>query len=247
MTASAVKIYTQESVATSADLRESTRDSSYRIRELVYAATQAENNISLVYKETLRSILSLFSSFKIIDYENKAQSIKCIHANPERPIAKLIQEDNIILPIISVAQPSSAADTKKTKYVPLIVTESVWDDRAQRARRVVSLVPRPLNIKYKITLMTKYKSDLDQLSEQIYLLFNPSTTLITRYANNVKVIMNEETPEGSMEVSDREDRVLVKGFNITVETYVPTPKFIFSSTGQIERFYNDVKLTEDIV
>jgi hypothetical protein len=66
--------------------------------------------------------------------------------------------------------------------------------------------------------------------------------LQTSIANNTKAFLTEEANESSVEIGDREDRVLMRGFTITVETYVPTPKFVFSSTGKIERFYNEVKL-----
>jgi hypothetical protein len=146
------------------------------------------------------------------------------------------------LPIISVAQPATTINTERQKYFPIIVSEAIWDDRAQRARRVVSLAPRPIDISYKITIFSKYASDMGQLTEQIYSLFNPSFELQTSIANNTKAFLTEEANESSVEIGDREDRVLMRGFTITVETYVPTPKFVFSSTGKIERFYNEVKL-----
>ena len=241
MSASGIKTLIVESVGTSADLI-SGKDASYRVRELIFEASKAENNISLVYRDTLRAMLDLFSGFKIVDAEDNIRAVKCIHANQERSIAKLVQEDNLILPLVSIAQPITTLDTDRQKYFPMIVSEAFWDDRIQRARRVVSLAPKPVNISYKITLLSKYKSDLDQLTEQVYLLFNPAYELQTSYANNTKAVLLEESDESSLDVGDREDRILMRGFTVTVETYIPTPKFVFSSTGKIERFYNDIKL-----
>jgi hypothetical protein len=241
MSASGIRTYVLESVGTSADFAPA-KDASYRVRELIFEASKAENNISLVYRDTLRSIRDLFSGFKLIDSEGNIRKVNCIYANPERSIAKIVQEDNLILPIISVAQPATTINTERQKYFPIIVSEAIWDDRAQRARRVVSLAPRPIDISYKITIFSKYASDMGQLTEQIYSLFNPSFELQTSIANNTKAFLTEEANESSVEIGDREDRVLMRGFTITVETYVPTPKFVFSSTGKIERFYNEVKL-----
>lgn len=245
MTASAIETRLFESVATSADLIPG-KDASYRVRELIFEASKAENNISLVYKDTLRAIRDLFSGFKIVDSESNIRAVKCIHANQERSVAKIVQEDNLILPILSVAQPVTNLNNERQKYFPMIVSESIWDDRIQRARRVVSLAPRPVDISYKITVMAKYKSDLDQLTEQIYLLFNPTYELQTIFANNTKAILVEESNESTVEMADREDRALMRSFTIKVETYIPTPKFIFSSTGKIERFYHDIKLVKGI-
>lgn len=222
------------------------KDSSYRIREYLLQATNAENNISLVYRDTLRSMRSLFSRLHIIDSEQKLQSVKCVTANQERSIAKLLQEENIILPLISVAQPNTTANTNRRKYVPLVVSESAWDDRFQRAKRVVSLAPKPVDLTYKISIFAKYKNDLDQLSEQVYLLFNPSHELQTSISNNTKAVLVEESPESSVEVADREDRILTKSFTISVETYIPSPKFVFSSTGKIERFNTDSNVVKEM-
>ena len=54
------------------------------------------------------------------------------------------------------------------------MSEKVWDEDQQRALRVISLAPRPVTGSYDINIWSKYKSDSDQLSEQIRLLFNPS-------------------------------------------------------------------------
>jgi hypothetical protein len=222
------------------------KSSSYRIREYLEQASSAENNISLVYRDTLRSMRSLFSRLNVINSDESLQAVKCITANQERSIAKIIQEENIILPLISVSQPTTVAKPDRRKYVPLIVSESKWDDRRQRASRIISLAPKPVDISYKISVFTKYKNDLDQLSEQIYLLFNPSCELQTSFANNTKAVLVEETNESALEVADREDRVLTKSFTITVETYIPSPKFVFSSTGKIERFNTDSNVVEEM-
>ena len=219
---------------------------SYRIRELIAKASEPENNISFVYKDTLRAILKLFSGLNVINSEEELELIKCIYANPERAIAKLNQEDNLILPIISVSQPTTNINQEKQKYVPMIVSESIWDDRAQRARRIVSLAPKPVDITYKVTILSKYKSDLDQITEQIYLLFNPSCDLVTSFANNTKAILTEELNESTVETADKEDRILMRSFTVKVETYIPNPKFVFSSTGEIERFYYNVEVSEEI-
>lgn len=245
MSVSGINTRLVESAADSIKL-DTGKDASYRIRELIFEASKAENNISLVYKDTLRSIRDLFSGFKVVDFEDKVRTVKCIHANQERSIAKMIQEDNLILPIISVAQPTTALNTDRQKYFPMIVSESIWDDRAQRAKRVVSLAPRPVDISYKITILSKYKSDLDQITEQIYLLFNPTYELQTSFANNTKAFLEQEDDESSVDVGDREDRILLRSFTIKVETYIPTPKFLITSTGKIERFYNEITVVKEI-
>lgn len=212
------------------------RSANYRIRELIFEATKDGTNISHVYKETLRSLIDLFNGYSVINGVEEVKRVRAIHANPERPVAKQIQEDNLILPIISVNQPTTVNNTDRAKYFPMVVEEAIWDDKRQRAQRVVSLVPRPIDIEYKITVWAKYKADLDQITEQIYLTFNPGWELPLPYSNTTKVFLISESDVSEVETADREDRVLRRAFTLEVQTYVPSPKFLFTSTGKIEKF-----------
>jgi len=41
---------------------------------------------------------------------------------------------------------------------------------------------------------------------------------------------------GSMTAITKEDRILKKTLNIVLRTYIPSPKFLITSTGEIEEF-----------
>lgn len=205
-------------------------------RELISLSSSKGKDISLVYRELLRSIIFNFSQFSVIDEENKNVTVQCIHANPERAIAKVTQENSLILPILSIHQPSSNRDSKRQKYKPLVVSEKYWDEKKQRAVRIVSLVPVSIEIQYEVTAWAKYKNDLDQITEQIHSLFNPDLEVTTPFASNIKLFIREEVVDPSFLVGDREDRVLRRTFKINTSTYIPSPKFILTSTGKIEDF-----------
>lgn len=222
------------------------KSASYRVRELVHEATKSDTNISSVYKDTLRCIRDLFSQFHYIDYEGKVTQVKAIHANPERPIAKMVQQDNLVLPIISVGQPRTVISPERRKYLPLVVEESFWVDKIQKAVRVVSLVPKPIDIVYSISIWSKYKEDLDQITEQIHSTFNPGYELQTTISNNTKAFLEEEVDDSTVAVGDKEDRILRRKFTVMVQTYVPSPKFIFSSTGKLEKFNAEAYLVSEI-
>jgi hypothetical protein len=222
------------------------KSANYRIRELVSEASKHDSNISLVYKDTLRSMLDLFGKFYIVDYEGKLRHINSIHANPERPVAKMVQEDNLVLPIISVAQPRTSISPERRKYFPLVVIDTIWDEIKQRAFRVVGLAPKPIDIEYRISVWSKYKNDLDQITEQIHSTFNPGFELQTSISNNTKAFLDDETDDTVVQVGDREDRLLKRSFTVKVETYVPSPKFLFSATGKLERFNLEGNIVDDI-
>jgi|LakMenEpi03Aug12_release.lakeMendotaPanAssembly.Ray.scaffolds.fasta_scaffold14120_8 hypothetical protein len=203
-------------------------------RILIALSVSKSKDISLVYKELLRSVINKFSQLATIDEELNTVEIKCIHANPERAVAKLTQEDNLTLPIISVHQPTSKRDDSRQRYKPMVVSEKYWDDKKQRAIRLVSLVPSPIDIEYELTAWAKYKNDLDQITEQIHSMFNPDLEIVTPFATNIKLFIEQEQVDPSFIVGDREDRVLRRTFKIKASTYIPSPKFMLTSTGVIE-------------
>ena len=143
------------------------------------ALSHTADSIDLVYKDTLRSLLNTFDNLTYIDTENRQVEVTCRHGNPERVIAKMREEDNIILPFISVVQTNSDNDPRRAKYHPVLMHEKYWDDKTQRAIRVISLAPVPVNISYDINVWSKYSYSMDQLIQKIRLKFNPSLIIKT--------------------------------------------------------------------
>ena len=211
------------------------------VRKVIYKMTKAKDNVSFIYRESLRSMIASFNDVGYISSEDKWTDIKCIHANAERAIAKLKQENNIILPIISIAQTVSDNDTERQKTESLLVNEKYWDKKKNRAIRILSLAPRPVNVRYQLHIWAKYMSDLDQMLEQIRLKFNPEMQVPTEFSTLAKAFLESEEDVGSVTGADKEDRVLKKTLNIVLRTYIPSPKFLYTSTGEIEEFKIETK------
>lgn len=235
-----------ESTSVSATSTQSTPAINF-VRELIAKSSSNRTKISFVYKELLRSVINRFSQYSVINDEEQVVSIKCIFANPERAIAKLTQETNLILPIISISQPRSKQDLKRQRYKPGVVFSKYWDDKKQRAIRVVSLVDTPIEVEYELTVWSKYKNDLDQITEQIHTDFNPDVEITTIHSNIIKLFLIEENSDSDVVLADREDRLLKRTFSITANTYVPSPKFLMTSTGKIEEFNYEVEVTKRLV
>ena len=206
------------------------------VRKELFKLTKPELNISNTYKETLRTMISSFNDVGYINAEDKFKNILCIHANAERAIAKLKQDNNIILPILSIAQTVSDNDLKRRRYDSLIVSEKWWDNDKNRAFRVVSLSPRAVTIRYALNIWTKYNADMDQILEQVRIKFKPEMEVPTKLSTLTKSFIESEDDVGTVTAADKEDRVLQKTLNIVVRTYVPNPKFLYTSTGKIEKF-----------
>jgi len=190
-----------------------------------------------VYRETLRSLLDIFGRYTYLDGENTIKSIKCIHANPERAISKAKEElGNLILPIISVSQIMTENNDEIRKYQPVLVHDKYWDEKAARAVRILSFIPRPISILYNVGIWTKYRNDMDQILEQIRFSFNPSMEIPTSFSTFTKGNLMDESDSSATDVADGEDRLLRKLLEIQVQTYIQGPKFLITSSGKIERF-----------
>ena len=211
-------------------------------REKIANHTQTQTPISFFYKESLRYIISKLGTLVYLNSENEVIDIRCMHANPERTIAAIKQESNIILPVISISQNSSDNADVRRRNAPVIINETYWSDIRKRAFRVLSLAPRAVNIQYTINIWAKYKSNLDQVIEQIRLLFNPHMVVINQYTNVSQAYIETEVDKSSVEVGDRQERILRRSFDIKLEAYIPNPKFLITSTGEIEEFNIDSSL-----
>ena len=214
----------------------------YWAKEIMRKKINTQKLISGTYKELLRFMLSLFSDIKVIDPENQVVKIACLNASPERAVAKLYQENNLVLPVITLFQSTSQEDTKRRRPSDIVLPESYWDEEKQRAFRVVTLAPHAININYELNVWTKFNEDMDQIAEQIRLLFSPDIKVVTKYTNSTSSFLVNESNTSQLIAGDREDRVLRRKFEIVVEGYIPYPKFLVTSTGEMTEFNSEFEV-----
>ena len=211
-------------------------------RDKILERTTVANTIPLFYREVLQYFLSELGGLGYINSEGNFIKVACVHSNPERTIAKLKQENNIILPIISINQNLSKNADGRRRSDAQVVYESFWSEKKKRAFRVVSLSPRAVDIEYGINIWAKYKANLDQLVEQVRLLFNPAKTINTSQTTCALSFLEQETDNSSIDVGDREERLIRRSFVVTLEAWIPSPKFLITSTGEIEEFKADTTI-----
>jgi len=197
-----------------------------------------------VYKDTLRYLINVFSNVYYIDRNNNSVKIKCFHGNQERAIAKSTVGDNITLPVITIVETTTANNDQRRRYSPILAHETYWDKKKQRAIRLLSMPPRPVDISYEVNIWTKYKQDMDQIREYIFALFNPDLEIETKHGYTNKAFILSESNTEQAEATDTQDRVLKKSITLTAETYIPNPKFLYTSTGKIEIFNYEIDLDE---
>lgn len=200
--------------------------------------------VQKVYKDTLRFLISTFSNVYYLDKNNNSIKIKCYHGNQERAIAKSTVGDNITLPVITISETSTSESTTRRRYSPLIINESYWSKEQNRAIRILSLSPKPVDISYNINVWTKYKQDMDQIRESIFSMFNPDMEIPTKYNKITKSFITNESGFTAAEADDTEDRILKNTITIKVETYIPSPRFLYTSTGKIETINYEIEIDE---
>lgn len=195
------------------------------------------------YKEIVRFFIHEFNDLPYLNQENELIKVKCRYGNPERTVAKLKDHDNIILPLLTVSQDSVQESSQREKFGSLLIESTHWDEAKQRAVRVISYADRPVTVQYKINVWTKYMEDMDQLAQQIRMSFKPSLQLFTEFTQNSQAFLASETNNYSFSLGDKEDRIIRKTFTISVETYIRSPRYVITSTGEIEELKIEVDIS----
>jgi hypothetical protein len=200
--------------------------------------------VQKIYKDTLRNLINIFGNSYYIDRDGNSVKIKCFHANQERAVAKSTLGDNITLPVITIAENNSSNNDNRRRYYPILIHDKYWHKKKNRAIRILSMAPRPIDIKYTINIWSKYKEDLDQIREFVIGLFNPDLEINTKQSNITKAYFDSESDIERSEANDQEDRILKKSITIKVETYVENPKFLYTSTGKIEQLNYELQIMD---
>ena len=86
---------------------------------------------------------------------------------------------------------------------------------------------------------------MDQIVEQISLVFSPNLNVITKYSNSTAAFIVNESNDSVMVVGDREDRVIRRKFEVSVEGYIPYPKYLVTATGEITEFNTEIQVITD--
>lgn len=209
----------------------------HKIVEEIFTVAQKDSikNIHNIHKSSLRFLLNRFGTLSYIDGASNNVPLKCYHANPERAIGIIFKESTIVLPVLSISENSTRALDDKRRYEPILMDEKYWHPKYQRAIRIVSLPPKPVTISYSINIWSFYKNDLDQIREIIFSMFNPDLNVTIDGNFYSKIFIESEDDSSELKVQDQEDRLLQKTINLTLETSFPSPRFLYTSTGKIER------------
>ena len=219
------------------------RSSRTLMTAIVDLSTRDSNYKQDFYKDILRALLSQMGMYYTND-QNELVSVKIHHGRQDRLVAKKFQENNIVLPYSTVYQTGVQEDINKRRTSQHLIYTKAWNDKEQRAERVVHLADVPVVLTYSLSIWSKFVSDIDQLSASLRSKFNPDLILKIPQSKLCKAFLTQETDDGQVEARDREDRLIRKDFTINIEAYIPQPKFLVTNTGKILKLYTDVQIQD---
>jgi len=194
------------------------------------------------YYQIMRELLNIFGSLYYTDANDELVKVKCVNGRQERMVGRDKKDTTLVLPLISITEANAVVDTQRSRYNPVLINEKIWDSKENKAKRILSFSPRPVDLMYRINIWAKYAVDMDMLRYAIFSLFNPEMDIRTDFSDYTKAFLESEDDVGEHEASDGTDRILRKSLTIKVETYLPAPKFLYTVNGELEAFNVDVEV-----
>ena len=173
---------------------------------------------------------------EIIDGEDQRVKIPVMYANPERAIAKIKEDRNLKLPLVSVAIGDIEENIKARRPDLQLTHYKFFDVEKQRAYRVIKKASKAVVLQFQLTFWTKYTEDMNQMVEAVQMLFQPSLALPTSHEKENKAFLLDILDMSSVQAGDKQDRTLRKRATIRVEAYIPGREYLYSNTGRIKEF-----------
>lgn len=215
------------------------------VRKSIQALELNSQTNSDFYREYVQFLIRKMGTMTVLDSEGKEQKIESFFANPERAVAKMKEDRNLVLPVVTVSIDDIDDDVDRRRNANVIEMQTYWDKKSQRAIRIVSVAPKAVKVAFLINFWAKYTEDINQMMESLQLMFNPALDIKTKFSNTVKAFISQVSNASITSLGDREDRVLKKAIQISVETYIPNRRYMYTSTGQIEKISAEFDIDMD--
>ena len=195
-----------------------------------HAAYQPAN----FYKDFTRRLKELLGGFQVLKGDDTLRNVDIIYANPERAIAKITETKNTILPILSLQFEGVELDSQRRKPAAAVVEKRFWDSDKQRAIRYMALAPPAANLSFGVNIWGKYVDEVNQLTEQVLLLFRPNLNIDIHPNENYEAFLLDVSDASNLTAGDREDRLVRRTVRFKVESYIPGNVFRFTNTSEIK-------------
>tara|TARA_R110001583_G_scaffold9651_8_gene45510 strand:+ start:6896 stop:7561 length:666 start_codon:yes stop_codon:yes gene_type:complete len=185
------------------------------------------------YRNYTKSLMDCLN-IDIIDEQGATVKVPVIYANPERAIAKIKEDRNLTLPLISLGIGDIEENTAVRKPDLQITHYKFFDLDTQRAQRVIKKASKAVQMQFQVTFWAKYTEDMNQMIESVQMLFMPDLAVPTEDEQESKAFLLDVLDMSSVQAGDKQDRTLRKRATIKVDAYIPGRQYLYSNTGRIQ-------------
>ena len=186
------------------------------------------------YKDFTRRLKEILGGFQVLKGDDTLRDVEIIYANPERAIAKITETKNTLLPMLSLQFEGVELDSARRKPAAAIVEKAFWDSSKQKSIRYIALAPPATNLSFGLNIWGKYVDEVNQLTEQVLLLFRPNLNIDIRPEENYEAFVLDVGDATPLTAGDREDRVVKRTVRFKVESYIPGKVFRFTNTNELK-------------
>jgi len=175
-------------------------------------------------------------SITILNEAGEKVKIPIIYGSQERAIAKIKQDKNLVLPLMSIhiADIEETSAHRKPRFI--VENFTYFEIDSKRAFRVVRRAPKAVTLNYRLVMWTKYTEDMNQIMESLQLLFQPYLNLNTISEDKAIATLADIMDMSAHQVGDKQDRIIRKQAFIQSEAYLPNKAYLYSSDGVLTSF-----------
>ena len=197
------------------------------------------------YRQFTKTLTEVLNDFKVVKSDETVRTVGVVFASPERAIAKFKDSVTTKLPLISVGFNGIEVDSQRRRPSFNIVQSKTWDKEKRQAIRVYAMAPVAADLKYSINIWAKYIEDMNQITEQLMLKFNPSVAVNTSFGDDFEIFIEDVSDMSDLTPGDKQDRVIRRSVKVTAKGYIPSRTYRFTNTGQIEEFLMEAEVKTD--
>lgn len=189
------------------------------------------------YRNYTKSLMDRLNVY-IFNAQDERIKIPTLYANPERAISKVNEDKTLTLPLISVAIGDIEENVGIRKPDVQLTTYKFFDVETQKAYRIIKQASKAVALQFQITLWSKYTEDMNQMVEEVQMMFQPSMALPTEDESENKAFLLDVLDMSSVQAADKQDRIIRKRITLRVEAYIPGRQYLYSHTGRIKEVIN---------
>lgn len=215
------------------------------LRDRIGALEDSVKVVPNFHREYVEEFIRILKkSLFIITSENQViNDLEIMYDTQDRAIAALNKHTNLRLPVISYSIDDLIPSNTRRKPNFLYRNYEFYDPKTRKASRVVGLASKAIDLIVRVTIYSKYTEEMNQIVEQLELLFHPFLTIKTEFGSSTNAFLLDWVEESIKVAGDRQDRVLMKSCVISIEGNIPEKLYLVTSSEKIKSIHTDIQVS----